>query len=93
MSEDIKKKLLGILEADGIKKTRDKFQKALSDIIVMRDQQLSRNKPLYNLPNHIRLAGEVLDFINEYEMEERDKKIKSLFERRILLFKDYKKRV
>ena len=77
MSEDIKKKLLGILEADGIKKTRDKFQKA----------------PLYNLPNHIRLAGEVLDFINEYEMEERDKKIKSLFERRILLFKDYKKRV
>ena len=31
MSEDIKKKLLGILEADGIKKTRDKFQKALSE--------------------------------------------------------------
>ena len=93
MSEDIKKKLLGILEVDGIKKTREKFQKALSDSILMRDQQLSQNKPVYNLPNHIRLAVEVLDFINEYEMEERDKKIKSLFERRILLFKDYKKRV
>lgn len=37
----------------------------------MRDQQLSQNKPVYNLPNHIRLSGEVLDFINEYEMEER----------------------
>ena len=93
MSEDIKNKLLEILEEDGINKTREKFQKARKDSILMRDQQLSQNMPLYNIPSHIRLAGEVLDFIAEYEMEQRDKKLKSLFERRILLFKDYKKRV
>lgn len=93
MTDSIKDKVIEMLKLYGIKKTREKFQKALSDSILMRDQQLSQNKPVYNLPNHIRLAGEVLDFINEYEMEERDKKIKSLFERKILLFKDYKKRV
>lgn len=90
MSEDIKNKLLEILEEDGIKKTREKFQKALKDSILMRDQQLSKNKPLYNIPSHIRLAGEVLDFIAEYEMEQRDKKLKSLFEKRILSFSMFK---
>ena len=93
MTNSIKDKIIEMLKLYDIKKTREKFQKALNDSILMRDQQLSQNKPVYNLPNHIRLAGEVLDFINEYEMEERDKKIKSLFERKILLFKDYKKRV
>jgi hypothetical protein len=93
MTERAKESILRMLKEYVVKHTRDKFTKGLSDSLFLKNKLLKKGEDVGRIPEHIKLAHEILDFISEYEMEERDKKINSLFERKILSFYEYKKRV
>ena len=89
MTDEIKSMVLKALKIYGVKRVRKVYLKSLDDSIKLKNKMLSQGSPLYNIPNHIELNNEILDFITEYEIEERDRKINSLIEKRVLSFSTF----
>lgn len=73
----------------GIEATRIKTIDMLNQSLKIKKDLESRNIPLKNIPAHIEMANDILDYLNVKKSEKRDSVISSLFENRIMNFDTY----
>jgi len=73
----------------GIEATRLKTIDMLNQSLELKKDLESRNVPLKNVPSHIEMAHDILDYLNVKKSEKRDSIISSLFENRIMNFDTY----
>ena len=73
----------------GIEATRLKTIDMLNQSLELKKDLESRNVPLKNVPSHIEMAHDILDYLNVKKSEKRDSIIDSLFENRIMNFDTY----
>jgi hypothetical protein len=83
MDEKIKEYIDKLLLTKSIDEVMQDIKKNLQKSRDMKEYFTRRNKDLKNIPSHIEMFEEIISYL-------RDKKISSLFERRILKFKDFK---
>jgi hypothetical protein len=77
------------IEKIGIEATRIKVIDMLNQSIEAKKDLESRNIPLKNIPSHIEMAHDILDYLNVKKSEKRDSIIDSLFENSIMNFDTY----
>jgi hypothetical protein len=83
MDEEIKEYVDELLLTRSIESVIKDMKSALKKSRDLKEDLIKRNKDLLNVPSHIEMFEEIISYL-------RDKKISSLFERRILKFKDFK---
>jgi ribonucleotide reductase beta subunit family protein with ferritin-like domain len=77
------------IEKIGIEATRVKVVDMLNQSLEIKKDLESMNMPLKNIPSHIEMAHDILDYLNVKKSEKRDSIIDSLFENRIMNFDTY----
>jgi hypothetical protein len=77
------------IEKIGIEATRVKVVDMLNQSLEIKKDLEYRNMPLKNIPSHIEMAHDILDYLNVKKSEKRDSIIDSLFENRIMNFDTY----
>jgi hypothetical protein len=77
------------IDSIGIEATRIKVVDMLNQSLEIKKDLESRNMPLKNIPSHIEMAHDILDYLNVKKSEKRDSIIDSLFENRIMNFDTY----
>jgi hypothetical protein len=82
MGEEIKEYVDELLLTRSIESVIKDMKNALKKSRDLKEDLINRNKDLLNVPSHIEMFEEIISYL-------RDKKIYSLFERRILKFKDF----
>jgi hypothetical protein len=87
---DIKKEIDKSIKKNGIKITKNKTIAMRDQSIKIKNRILSSNGKLVNIPSHIEMADEILDYLDELIKINRDKKISSILgERKIASFEDF----
>jgi hypothetical protein len=90
ISSEIKREIDKSIKKNGIKITKNKTIAMREQSLKMKNQILSRNGKLMNIPSHIEMADEILDYLDELVKINRDKKLSSILgERKIASFKDF----
>lgn len=80
-----------IIKENGIDNTIIKVRELLSECGERRKQTILSNRPLFNIESHIELCKNMLEYLDEVKIENRDKKLKELLEsKHILNFKNFK---
>jgi hypothetical protein len=77
------------IDSIGIEATRVKVVDMLNQSLEIKKDLESRNMPLKNIPSHIEMAHDILDYLNVKKSEKRDSIIDSLFENSIMNFDTY----
>jgi hypothetical protein len=88
MDEEIKEYVDELLLTRSISDVINDIKKLLKDCEDRREYFLKSNKDLGNTPSHIEMCKDIISYL--YSLR-RDKKISSLFERRILKFMEFSK--
>ncbi len=77
------------IDSIGVEATRVKVVDMLNQSLEIKKDLEYRNMPLKNIPSHIEMAHDILDYLNVKKSEKRDSIIDSLFENRIMNFDTY----
>ena len=76
----------------GLKETKDKIKKGLEESKIMKINHLKSGKSLYNIPSHIEVQEEILNYIDELITKQRDEKLtKLLGESKVYSFSEFNK--
>jgi hypothetical protein len=89
MNREIMNHIDKSIDSIGIEATRIKVFDMLNQSLEIKKDLESRNMPLKNIPSHIEMAHDILDYLNVKKSEKRDSIISSLFEDRIMNFDTY----
>jgi hypothetical protein len=89
MNREIMNHIDKSIDKIGIEATRIKTIDMLNQSLKIKKDLESRNIPLKNIPSHIEMANDILDYLNVKKSEKRDSIISSLFENRIMNFDTY----
>ena len=89
MNREIMSHIDKSIDKIGIEATRLKTIDMLNQSLELKKDLESRNVPLKNVPSHIEMAHDILDYLNVKKSEKRDSIISSLFENSIMNFDTY----
>ena len=75
----------------GIDSTRKSIQNMLSQSLSLKLEFEKKGKPILNIPSHIKLGYDLLDYINTVQKEMRDERISKILgeNRKILNFTEF----
>jgi ribonucleotide reductase beta subunit family protein with ferritin-like domain len=89
MNREIMNHIDKSIDKIGIEGTRIKTIEMLNQSLKIKKDLESKNLPLENIPSHIEMAQDILDYLNVKKSEKRDSIISSLLENRIMNFDTY----
>lgn len=91
MNDEIKSGMDKIISDKGIDGAKKSITDMLSKSLSMKSNLEKQRKPLLNIPSHINLAYELLNYIDEVKIKMRDDRMSQLLgeNRKILNFKEF----
>jgi hypothetical protein len=89
MNKEVRSHIDKSIDLIGIEATKRATIDMLNQSLKLKKDLETKNRPLLNVPSHIEMAYEILDYLDVKKSEKRDNIISSLFENRIMDFDSY----
>lgn len=90
MDDEIKEIIDNLLKEWTFNGLKDRITKLLGECKERKEDAIRKKRDIGNSDEHIEMCYDIIDYLNSLISENRNKKINSLFERKILSFNEFK---